>query len=245
MSVKKGKENDKKEMSFFDHLDEFRSRLIRILLAVVAGSIGGYFLTKPALRLLKHLAGVELQALSPQVPIYVVTKLSIALGVVIASPLIFWQIWMFVSPGLYPREKKYALPVVVSAVFLFFLGCFFAFLCLPISLRFLEQFAGGIVEMKYSLDDFVSYVTSFVLGFGLVFETPLVLFFLAKIGIIDYKFLAKNRKYVILIVLIVGAILSPPDVVSQMIVSLPVYFLFELSLLMIKFTGSVRKPEKR
>lgn len=236
------KKPDMKEMSFMDHLDELRTRLIVILIAAAAGTVACFFISEWALQYLKKICDVELIALGPQDPLLIRMKISFVLGVVLACPVIFHQIWLFVAPGLYSHEKKYALPSIIAAVFLFITGAAFALYMIPFSLRILEKFGSGIVDFKYTLDKFVSFISGFVLAFGLVFQTPLVLLFLAKIGIVDYKFLARHRKYAIIIILIVGAILTPADVVSQMILSVPLYLLFEISLFLIRFTRSGR-PE--
>lgn len=225
-----------------DHLDELRTRLIVIVIAALVGMVACFFISEWALQALKRMCDVKLIALGPQEPLLIRMKISFVLGIALASPVIFHQIWIFIAPGLYAHEKKYALPSIFSAVFLFIAGGAFALYMIPLSLRILENFGSGLVDFKYTLDRFVSFVSGFVLAFGLVFQTPLVLFFLAKIGIVNYQFLARHRKYAIIIILIVGAILTPADVVSQLILSVPLYLLFELSLILIRFTRSGR-PE--
>ena len=230
-----------KEMTFMDHLDELRTRLIIIAIVVLVGSFGCFFISRPVLEFIRQLTDVKLQVLTPTVPFIVLIKVSVVLGIAVTSPITFSQVWLFVSPGLFPHEKKYALPVVASAVLLFLIGGAFALLLIPYSLDFLESFGGGIVDFHYTLDTFVSFILNFILAFGLLFQLPLVLLFLAKIGIVNYKMLAGNRSYAIVIALTVGAIFTPADPLSMFMLAVPLYLLFEVSLILVRFT----KPRDR
>ena len=241
----KRKKKNLKEMTFLDHMEELRTRLIIILIAVALCAVAGWFISMPVLDYVKSLSHVKLQALSPQTPFMVRMKISLVLGVALSCPIIFTEIWLFVAPGLYPHEKKYALPTIFVAVILFLVGGAMGLYSVPLSLRFFENFGGGVVEFNYTLDKFVSFISGFVLSFGFVFETPLVLFFLAKIGVVNYKFLAKNRKYAILITMAAAAVVTPSvDVLSMLILFIPLYLLYEASLFMIRFTKPGRRIEK-
>ena len=158
------------------------------------------------------------------------------MGLAAASPVIFTEIWLFVAPALRKNEKKYAVPLIVSAVLLFILGGAFSMYIFPTTIRVLERFGGGIVEFNYTLDKFVSYATGFIVSFGAVFQIPLVLFFLGKIGIVNHKLLASNRKFAVLIAVGLGAIITP-DPFTNLVASLPLYLLFEIGVLLVRLSN--------
>lgn len=247
----KEKEKDK-TMGFLDHLDELRNRLIISLIAVVVCTIACYFLSLETLKLLiaytektvREVGHLNLQVLGPMDAFMVRLRVSLAMGIAVASPVIFSQIWLFVSPALLKHEKKHALPTVVSAVLLFLLGGAFSIFIFPMSIRFLASFGGGIVQLNYTLDKFVSYATGFILSFGIVFQIPIVMFFLGKIGIIDYKMLSGNRKYAFAASVIVAAVITP-DIFTNLIVTLPLYLLFEAGLLLIKFSNKTENADNQ
>ena len=231
---------DMKEMSFIDHLDELRTRLLIMLVAVCVSTVGCFFASRWVLEKITTMSDVKLLALTPVTPFMVLIKIAIIMGIALASPVILLQIWLFVAPGLYPHERKYIWPAVGAGFMLFLVGGAFGLFSVPLSLNFLQQFGAGFVVFNYDINSFVSFVGGFVLAFGLVFQLPIVMFFLAKIGVVDYKFLAKNRKYAFVATLILSAIVTPADIVSMMIMATPLYVLFEISLLLIRLT----KPNK-
>jgi len=232
-----------KEMTFLDHLDELRTRLIIMLVAVAVGTVACFFASKPVLVFVTTLSHVKLLALSPQTPFMVLLKLSLIMGIAVAAPVILLQAWLFVAPGLYPHERKYIWPAVLAGVLLFIIGGGFALFVVPYTLRFFEQFGAGYIVFNYDINKFVSFVGGFILAFGIVFQLPIVLFFLAKIGVVDYAFLAGNRKFAVILTLVVGAILTPADIFSMVVLAAPLYVLFEISLIIIRFTKPVNRDE--
>jgi len=157
---------------------------------------------------------------------------SITAGFILAFPFILWECWKFISPALYDKEKKNAKLFLAVASFLFFLGVLFGyFIITPLSINFLAGYQVSTqIHNDIDLDSYISLIRSTTLSCGLVFELPIVMFFLSKLGLITPTFLRKYRKYAIVIILIIAAIVTPPDVVSQIIVTIPLLILYELSI---------------
>lgn len=158
---------------------------------------------------------------------------SITAGFIIAFPVILWEFWKFISPALYDKEKKYALAFIVSTSILFFLGVLFGhYLITPLSLNFLGNYKiSSMVKNDIDLDSYLSLVKTNAIACGLVFELPIVIYFLSKIGLVTAKFLRDYRRYAYVIILIIAAVVTPPDVVSQLIVTFPLVILYEASIL--------------
>lgn len=227
-------DNDK-AMTIIEHLEELRHRLIIMLAAVGVTTTGCWFLSIRAIKLLMTLTSGKLQVLGPSDALLERLKISAIMGLMVAVPVVLWQIWLFVAPGLKSNEKKYVFPIVSSGVALFYIGAAFAALMIPYSIKFLEHFGGGVVQFNYTLDRFISFATTIIFTFGIVFQFPLVLFFLAKIGVVSYKTLAASRRYAIVLSVAVGALITP-DPMTNLMVTLPLYVLFEISLLVVRFT---------
>jgi sec-independent protein translocase protein TatC len=170
-------------------------------------------------------------------------KVAFVAGLILASPFVLYQIWAFVAPGLYRNEKKYVVPFVLAGSFFFALGIFFGYyVALPIGFKFLLGFATDFIKPLPSMKEYLSFSIKFLLAFGLVFEFPVVLVLLARIGVVDARTLARQRKYAILLIFVFAAILTPPDIVSQVIVALPMIGLYELSILLSKLFGKKSPP---
>lgn len=239
VSPKSGEFGEK--LGLVDHLDELRRRLIYCLLAIGAASTGGWYLAPPVLKFLAF--GQKLQALGPVDPFMWQLKLAVIIGVVIASPIVILQIWLFVSPGLKPEERRFAFPTIFSAILLFFLGGGMGAYMVPLTLKILSKFLGGAVHADYALDRFISFVGSFVIGLGLMFETPVVLILLAKIGIVNYKQLAKGRGFALVIAVIASAVITPTgDPFTMTAFAVPLYLLYEITLIAVRFIKPPKKP---
>ncbi|PZR20122.1 MAG: twin-arginine translocase subunit TatC [Flavobacterium psychrophilum] len=158
---------------------------------------------------------------------------SITAGFILAFPFILWQFWKFISPALYDKEKKYAVGFIVMTSLLFFMGVVFGhYLITPLSLNFLANYRiSDVVKNDIDLDSYLSLVKTTAISCGLVFEMPIIMYFLSKIGLVSANFLRTYRKYAIVIILIIAAIVTPPDVVSQTIVSIPLLILYEVSII--------------
>jgi sec-independent protein translocase protein TatC len=157
---------------------------------------------------------------------------SITAGFILAFPYILWQFWKFISPALYDKEKKYAVAFIVTTSILFFMGVIFGhYLITPLSLNFLANYKiSDVVKNDIDLDSYLSLVKTTAISCGLVFEMPIIMYFLSKIGLVSANFLRTYRRYAIVIILIIAAIVTPPDVVSQTIVTIPLVILYEVSI---------------
>lgn len=229
---------DEKAMPFIEHLTELRSRLIKIVGAALVGFLVCYnmadgiflFIADPLLEVLpegKTLVGTGIaEAFMTKI------KVSLIAAIFLASPFIFYQIWGFVSPGLYPAERNLAIPFVFFGTALFLAGIAFAYkVVFPLGLKFLiGQFAVMYVDPMLKIDQYLSSAGKFLLVFGIVFQMPLIAFFLGRIGILSHKFLMKNAAYALVIIVISAAVLTPPDVISQILLALPMVVLYAASI---------------
>jgi sec-independent protein translocase protein TatC len=214
-------------MTFFEHLNELRKRIISALISVAVGAAIGWFvaphfvnwIVKPMTDALKH-AGLNPQLVysHPAGFLNLLITLSVYLGIVIASPWILYQIWLFVAPALYKHERSAITGFLFSTVFLFLAGIAFGyFVSLPYVLRFLISFQGPVVPL-INIDEYFDLILLVLLGLGLVFELPVLIFFLSLFGIVTPKFLMKNLRYAILVIAILAAILTPtPDATTMLV----------------------------
>ena len=225
-------------MTVLEHLAELRRRIIIVGIgASVAVVIAAFWLTWPMITLLSEPAGVKLAALRPAEMFSTYMKVALATGVGLAMPLIVSQLLLFVLPGLHPYERRWIYIGVPAITFAFAVGLAFGFfLVIPFAVRFLMSFGGDIVEAVWSVEAYLSFVSSLLLWIGLSFETPIALFFLAKLGVVNARQLARYRRYALVGAFIIGAIITPtPDPVNQTIVSVPIYLLYELGVLLARF----------
>ncbi|MFC1591002.1 twin-arginine translocase subunit TatC [Thermodesulfobacteriota bacterium] len=240
-------ENEK--LPFTQHLDELRKRLITCAIAVVIGFLASYAFSKDIYLILAEPIKTYMENESSFIftgltePFFTYLKLALFTGILLSSPVILHQIWCFVAPGLYQKEKKYVLPFVLLSSIFFISGVLFCFYgVFPIACKFFSSFTqSGLIEMKLRMSDYLSFACKFLLAFGVVFEMPIFILFLAKLGIVTHHQLSSNRKYVVVLIFIVGAFLTPPDVVSQVLMALPLLVLYEFSIILARFFG--RKPE--
>lgn len=238
------------ELSLTDHLEELRSRLVRCLLAIIVGFavcfpfkeklftiliapvVDAALATPKAVELLKTLnAPNNIVSTGLAEPFFVYFKVALLCAFLLTLPWIIFEFWLFISPGLYKKEKKFLLPIIFLSLIFFVLGsCFAYFIACPWGFRFLLSYADNVTPLL-SMKEYFSFVSTILLAFGLSFELPLVLTGLAKVGLVTPAFLARNRKYAVLIVFVVAAILTPPDVVSQIMMAIPLLFLYELGIM--------------
>ena len=228
-------------MSLGDHLEELRSRLIYALAGLVAGTIicmvFGTFLVKYLQRPYDELVpGRPLVVLAPADAFVGYMKVSLVAGLVLSSPWVFYQLWMVISAGLYAREKRYVRVAVPFSTGLFIAGAlFFFFVVAPISLQFFLKFGEIIgVAPSWTFQKYVSFITMLMLVFGLGFQTPIVIFVLNRTGLVSVGAMKKARRYVFLGMFVVAAVATPPDVISQITLGLPLYLLYELGILLCK-----------
>ena len=237
------KEGDK--IPFTAHLEELRKRLIICFVATGIGVVIAYgfkeklfeILTLPLVREMRP--GDKLIFTGLTEAFFTYMKVSVIAGIILASPIIIYQFWAFVGPGLYQKEKRYFVPIVLLSAFFFIGGSLFCFFVVfPFAFKFFLSFATDVIQPLPSMNEYLSFASKTILGFGLAFELPLVIVFLARLGIVTVDFLRKNRKYAILLIFIIAAILTPgPDVASQVLLAIPLMFLYEISIIGAKFFG--------
>ena len=160
-----------------------------------------------------------------------VFKIALTCGAALASPFIFQQIWSFVAPGLYKKEKAVILPVVIASTFCFLLGIGFCYFLLPLFMKFLIGFAGGQINPLFRISEYFSFLIKMCFSFGLAFELPVVAFVLSKMGVIDHWFLIRYFRHAIVLIFIAAAILTPPDVLTQALLALPLAALYGISII--------------
>ena len=225
------------EMGILQHIEELRRRLIRAIIGLAVGVAVGTFLTPRALEILTKPAkdlDIVLQALRPTEPAAVFFKVAIVIGVVIAMPVIIYQLFLFAAPGLESHEKRYVIIGAPLAALSFGVGVFFAaYVLLPAALPFLRSFLSDIVAQQYSIDYYISFVSNILIWAGIVFETPLVMYFLAKLGVVDHQGFAKARRLVVIGAAAGAAIVTPTtDPLNMMLVMVPFMLLYEFGILL-------------
>ncbi len=228
--------------TFISHLIELRTRLMRSIIAVVVILIALFPWAKEiyavlAAPLLKALGpGATMIATDVTGTFLVPLKVTLMGAFLVALPYVLWQMWAFVAPGLYQHERKLALPVIVSSFAFFLIGMSFAyFLVFPIAFGFFAGYTPAGVTMMTDIDKYLSFVLTMFIAFGLTFETPVIVIVLVRLRIVSLEKLRAIRSYVIVGAFVVGAIFTPPDVVSQMLLAIPLWLLYELGLLMARF----------
>lgn len=224
-------------MSFTEHLDELRRRLIICLVAIGIGFALSYsfaerlfaILMRPLIQVMP--AGEKLVFTALPEAFFTYFKVALISGVAFASPVILYQAWCFVAPGLYERERRALLPIALLSTIFFLGGALFGyFVVFPFGFKFFLSFASDYVRVMPSLRESLGFATWLLLVFGIVFETPVVILILARLGIVNAEKLRRNQKYAVLIIFIVAALLTPPDVVSQLLMAVPLLILYELGI---------------
>lgn len=232
------------DMGFLDHLEELRWRIIKSLVGIVIGSVVvGFFIDwimnniifAPAAQSNPPLSIINLR---PYGQFIIYMEVIFIGGAVLSVPNIIYQIWKFVEPALKENERKYVTGVVVFTSLCFLSGVVFSyFLMLPAALGFFANFGSTIIENKISADEYMSFVISLVIASGLVFELPMLSFFLSKIGILKPSFMRKYRRHALVAILLIAGIVTPgPDITSQVMLGIPLVGLYELSILICKYS---------
>jgi sec-independent protein translocase protein TatC len=235
-------EDDK--IPFTGHLEELRKRLIICFISIGIGFVAAYGFKEKLFQILMHplvsvmKTGETLIFTGLPEAFFTYLKVAFLAGILLASPVIIYQFWIFVAPGLYEKERRLLVPIVFLSTFFFMAGAFFGyFIVFPFGFKFFLGFATDTIKPLPSMREYLSLSSKLLLAFGLVFELPLVITFLAKLGIVNVEFLKKNRKYAILLFFVFAAILTPPDVVTQIMMAVPLMVLYEISILGAKVFG--------
>jgi len=236
MKLKTAENQD--SFTFVEHLSELRGRLISCFLSILIFSIIAYVFKDQLMQLL-ILPGKgiirKFYFFSPHEAFLVKIKLAILCGFIVSLPVLFYQSWSFIRPGLFQHEKKKLALMTVFISFLFFLGVIFCYtIVLPICIRFLMSFEEPFFLPLLSFDKYINFMTMMLLSFGLVFLLPVFIYFLSIFNIVNAGQLAVHRGYVLIFILILAAVITPPDILTQMILAAPMYILFEVSVFVIR-----------
>lgn len=229
---------DGARMSFLDHLDELRKRLIYSVYALLAGCVIAFFFVRRIqefifVPLYAALGGEQFIYTKGFEPFMLTMKTGALAGLLIASPLVFYQLWLFIAPGLYSHEKKFAIPFVLFCTTFFLLGAAFShWVAFPWTWAFFKSWETEYMKFLPNIGDAFAIYVKMLLAFGLIFQMPTIVFFLARMKVVTARFLAKNTKYAVLIIFIIAAVISPgTDVVSQALMAGPMLALYGLSIL--------------
>lgn len=245
---KKDKQDAREGMNFLDHLEELRGRLIKSIVAVIICAVpcAIYWNKIFAILMVYPLRYANpkphLIFTAPTEAIILSMKIALVGGMVVAVPFIFYQLWAFVSPGLYGKEKKVVLPIVISSSLSFFLGIGFAYIIIPLMIKVLSAFGAGIMEPYFKASEYISFLIKISLAFGLIFELPVVCYVLTKMGIVGPKFLINKIRHAVVLIFVVAALLTPPDVLSMLFLAAPLLIIYGVSIL-VSFLAQERSHE--
>jgi sec-independent protein translocase protein TatC len=227
-------------MSLLEHLEELRSRIIVVAIAIFLAAVGGFFLAEPLITLLRAPLpeGADLIQTGVGEAFGVRMQLALMSGVAMAMPVILYEIWAFITPGLTRRERRLIWPLLGVAIVLFAAGMALGYLLIPVAVNFLLDFSLEGVEPLLSLSDYVGFVTTFLLAFGIALEFPVILYLLARLGILSYAFLSRRRRWAILLITFFAIVITPGDiVVGSFTLAVVMYGLFEITLQLIRLMG--------
>ena len=233
-------------MPLTSHLEELRRKLIISGISWLVAFLACYAFAEPLFDMIATPVraalpqGASLVFITATEPFFTYLKIGALAGLLVSMPVIFWQIWSFIAPGLYHHEKRYIIPFVLASTLCFATGAFFGYrYVFPMAFKVLIEFGTGSGDLSamLSMGSYLSLSSKLLLAFGLVFELPVVIFFLARMGIVDHKMLARNRKFALLAAFLTGAMLTPPDVFSQTALALPFIVLYEIGIIVARLFG--------
>ena len=233
------------------HIADLRKRLTISTITVVIMFFACFSFYEPILEWMmapvKHAlpAGTSMIAVEIQETFFTAMKVAFFGGFIISLPVIFWQLWLFLAPGLYDHEKKLVVPFVFFATLMFLLGASFAYyIVVPVGFDFLIAFGNSVVSVLPSIGKYVRFFTKLLIGFGIAFELPVITFFLAKIGLVNDQMLKDFFRYAVVLIFIVAAVLTPPDVISQVLMAAPLLILYGVSIYIAKVFNPAQKEEE-
>ena len=242
--------NEAEKIPFTGHLEELRKRLVVCFIAIGIGFVASYGFKEQIFQILSRplisAMGTGDKLIFTGLPEAFFTYLKVALlsAIMLAAPVILYEFWMFVAPSLYKKERSLLIPIVFISSFFFIGGALFGyFVVFPFGFKFFLGFASDTIQALPSMKEYLSFSAKLLLAFGLVFELPVVITFLAKLGIVSVDFLKKNRKYALILFFVGAAIITPPDVITQIMMALPLMLLYEISILGARAFGK-KKSDK-
>jgi len=244
-------EGKEKEMSFLDHLEELRWRIIYSMIGIVVGAVALWFFIDPLMEhvLLKPAKqfDMDLQNLRPFGQVFLYMQVAIFGGLIVSIPNTIYQIWKFIAPGLYPHERKYITLIVVFTSLCFLAGVAFAYLfILPAALKFFANFGTTDIQNIISIEYYFEFILTLMIGAGAIFELPMLSFFLSRLGIVTPKLMRKYWRHAMVISFFVAALISPgPDPFSMLLMAIPLVFLYEVSILISKLSQKKNNPRNQ
>jgi sec-independent protein translocase protein TatC len=232
---------DEATMSLLEHLEELRSRIIVIAIAVLVAAVAGFFAADPLIALLRSPladSGADLIQTGVGEAFGVRMQLALMSGIALAMPVILYEIWAFVTPGLTRPERRLVWPLLGAAILLFAAGVSLGYLLIPLAVGFLLDFSLEGVEPLLGLGDYIGFVTTFLLAFGIALQFPVILYVLARVGILSYAFLSRRRRWVVVLIALFAIVITPGDIViGSFTLALVMYGLFEVTLQLIRLLG--------
>lgn len=230
----KKKKRNSKDLTLVGHLAELRIRIIYSGLALIIFSFLGYYFAEPIAKdVIGRAPDMEFVFISPSELMLSYIRIAIFCGLVISAPIILSQIWLFVSPGLEIKQKKHIVVSLLLGGGFFVLGTIFAYtVVLPVVFKFFAGFQMPEIKATISFGNYLNFIIRLLLAFGVVFELPIIMFLFTRLGLLKVEFFIKYRKYMVLIIFIVAALLTPPDVVSQTLLAVPMLLLYEIGILL-------------
>jgi len=236
-------EEKKRDMPFLDHVEELRWRIIKSILAVaVMGMISFGFADYIYKFATIPLGDVKLHFTEVTGSFYAYLKISFYSGIFGSLPIVFYQLWKFIAPGLYNTEKRYVLPMAAASTILFLIGAAFCFfVVLPFAIKFLTSYGEEVMTPIITVSSYVSFAGLLLIAFGMAFQLPVLGYFFGKIGIATPKRLGKGRPYAVIVFLVGAAVLSPPDIFTQVLLAGPLYLLYEITIIIVRITGKKKE----
>lgn len=233
------------QMSIMEHLEELRSRLLKSIIAVAITTALSFAVTEKLMAYLIAPAGIKPVFLRPTEMFVTYFKVALMAGAALAMPYLVYQLVQYIWPGLQGGERKYVGIIVPGATVSFVAGVAFTyFVALPFALRYLASFGGNLVEAQWAIGEYISFVTTLLFWSGVVFETPLLMFFLSRLGIVTPKFLSTNRRFAVIIIAVVAAVITPtPDPFNMGIVMLPLLAMYEIGIILAKIAYKERQQK--
>jgi len=230
---------NEKDLTLIEHIDEIRKRLMTIVVFFVVAVVGSFFLAKPLINFLQYseeAQSLPLNAFTITDPIMIYLKVIIFVAVVITSPVILYQLWGFVSPGLYETERKATLSYIPYTFFLFLGGVVFSYkVLLPYVMHFMTVLAKELgITQVIGINDYFNFLFQITIPFGIIFQLPIVLLFLTRLGMITPMMMVKVRKYAYFVLFVIAAFITPPDIFSHLMVTVPLFALYEISIMISK-----------
>lgn len=222
-------------MSIIDHIEELRKRLVIIVVFFVLAVIASFFISQPLIKLIQHASAAQditMNAFRVTDPFKVFLQMTFVLAFILTSPVILYQLWAFISPGLLEKERKATLSYIPVSVFLFLAGVFFSyFILFPFVIRFMLGLSSNMeIQTTIGINEYFQFLFQITVPFGVLFQLPVVILFLTRLGIVTPMFLVQIRKYAYFILLVIAAFITPPDLISHMMVTVPLLILYEISI---------------